>query len=205
MARRVGVRHGAEWLGRQGAVWFVGVVRGLVWFGRRGMDQKERGILMVYQWKLDNHFPVPAQEAGAEFEKIRKKYGSLTPANIVNSSREEKDVLHNCFEWSDDVAAEKYRETQAATMLRSIQIVSEPAEKSQKEQIVRAYFCMEKDYKPIQVVMNDSDMQKQVLQTALRELISFRRKYESLKEFARLFSCIDEICGQMKIGEGDVA
>lgn len=162
-------------------------------------------ILMVYQWKLDNHFPVPAQEAGAEFERIREKYGSLTPANIVNASREEKDVLHKCFEWRDDVAAEKYREAQAATMLRSIQIVSVPAEKSQKEQIVRAYFCMEKDYKPIQIVMNDSDMQKQVLQTALRELISFRRKYESLKEFASLFSCIDEICGQMKIGEGDVA
>ena len=68
---------------------------------------------MTYKWKLPGIIPVEAQEAGEELDRIYKKYGELQPSTIVDESRDSSAPLHKCFEWDDQTAAEKYRETQA--------------------------------------------------------------------------------------------
>ena len=67
---------------------------------------------MVYDWKV-NVVNITPQIAGNELARIERKYGSLTPESVVDESRDVNAVLHNCFEWDDAVAAEKYRHTQA--------------------------------------------------------------------------------------------
>lgn len=145
---------------------------------------------MIYKWKVAGLMPVDAQTAGEELNRIYTKNGALNPADIVDESRPEDAPLHDCFEWRDDVAAEKYREQQAQTIVRAIVAVNEDATKSES---VRAFVHVRNTYEPISVVVNDAEKIQEVLQTALRELAAFRRKYETLSELAPVFRAIDEL------------
>lgn len=145
---------------------------------------------MIYKWKVAGLMPVDAQTAGEELNRIYTKNGALNPADIVDESRPEDAPLHDCFEWRDDVAAEKYREQQAQTIVRAIVAVNEDATKSES---VRAFVHVRNTYEPISVVVNDAEKVQEVLQTALRELAAFRRKYETLSELAPVFRAIDEL------------
>ena len=145
---------------------------------------------MIYKWKVAGLMPVDAQTAGEELNRIYTKNGALNPADIVDESRPEDAPLHDCFEWRDDVAAEKYREQQAQTIVRAIVAVNEDATKSES---VRAFVHVRNTYEPISVVVNDAEKMQEVLQTALRELSAFRRKYETLSELAPVFRAIDEL------------
>ena len=51
---------------------------------------------MVYSYKGFN-FPVPAQVAGEEIEKIERQYGAATKENILDSARSEDSPLHPIF------------------------------------------------------------------------------------------------------------
>ena len=158
---------------------------------RQGAAGLEKGgKVMIYKWKVAGLMPVDAQTAGEELNRIYTKNGALNPADIVDESRPEDAPLHDCFEWRDDVAAEKYREQQAQTIVRAIVAVNEDATKSES---VRAFVHVRNTYEPISVVVNDAEKIQEVLQTALRELAAFRRKYETLSELAPVFRAIDEL------------
>lgn len=63
----------------------------------------------------------PPQIVGEVCLELEKE-GRLTAKNLVDVSRDEDAPLHNEFEWSDDIAAEKYREVQAGYIIRSVEI-----------------------------------------------------------------------------------
>lgn len=80
--------------------------------------------MTAYRFTTDDaSFPVDAQTAGEELDRIRVSYGTLQPAAVVDESRPEDAPLHPCFEWDDETAAEKYREHQATTIIRSVRVV----------------------------------------------------------------------------------
>lgn len=150
---------------------------------------------MVYEWK-QNRFPVKAQVAGEELERIKQKYGGIAPSFVVDESRTEDAALHKCFEWNNEKAAERYRGVQAKEIIRSICVV-----KLDNEEVIeptRAFVSVvdsqqEHKYISIKDAMSDKDYQKQVLSNALNELISFKAKYGNLKELAKIFSAIEEL------------
>lgn len=145
---------------------------------------------MTYQWKIPGIIPVDAQKAGEELDRIYKAKGRLEPSDIVEESRSETAPLHPCFEWDDQKAANKYRESQAMLIVRSIVTVQE----SQKgPQQVRAFVHVEQSYKPISVVVNSEKQIAELLETALSELRAFKRKYETLKELSPVFDAIEEV------------
>ena len=55
---------------------------------------------MIYKWTVPV-YPVEAQTAGMELEKIAEKHGSLKPAYIVEESTDKNAALHKCFEWNN--------------------------------------------------------------------------------------------------------
>jgi len=58
-----------------------------------------------------------------ELNRMAKRNGGkITPKMIVEAARDESSLLHDYFEWDDTVAAEKYREMQARTLLRSVDL-----------------------------------------------------------------------------------
>lgn len=144
---------------------------------------------MIYQWKLPT-VPVSAQTAGEEFERIYRERGRLDPEDVVNESREEGAPLHPCFEWDDAVAAEKYRVTQAGNIIRALVAVDSTAEGAQTE--TRAFVHVQRDYHPISIVVNDTDMMAELLESAEKDLTAFQRKYSELKQLTGVLDAISE-------------
>ena len=63
----------------------------------------------MYEFKKGSRINVDANIAGAMCEQLENSIG-LTPKNLLDANRDEKAPLHNCFEWDDTEAAERYRE-----------------------------------------------------------------------------------------------
>lgn len=146
---------------------------------------------MVYQFKLPNLYPVSAQTAGEELYRIYTDKGQLKPADVVDKSRPESAPLHPCFEWDDEVAAEKYREVQAGTLIRSITVVHETPTHEPVE--VRAFVKPLETYAPIEVVINSEEQMSALLRSALAELKAFEKKYATLKQLSPVFDAIEKI------------
>lgn len=146
---------------------------------------------MVYQWKLPGLYPVDAQTAGEELERIYEDKGRLEPKEIVDESRPEEAPLHPCFEWDDPTAAELYRKHQAKQIIQSVVI---PHETVNHEPVnVRAVVSIQGEYKPLTVVVNDDEQMNRLLADALAELKTFERKYSVLQQLAPIFDVIHSI------------
>lgn len=149
---------------------------------------------MVYDFKVKGLYDVSPQTVGEEFERIIEDSGELTPTAVVDKSRPEDAPLHKVFEWRDDVAAEKWRENQAQKLIHNVTIVCQKQEEEPVQ--VRAFVHVQKDYKPIQIVLSDDDMRKELLRNAYRELTSFKTKYQTLSELSPLMLAIDTVIGE---------
>ena len=143
---------------------------------------------MVYQFKLPGLYPVSAQTAGEELHRIYTDKGHLKPADVVDESRPTSAPLHACFEWNDELAAEKYREAQAGNLIRSITVVHETPAPEPIE--VRAFVKTLETYAPIEVVVNSEEQMAALLESALAELKAFEKKYATLSKLAPI---LDEI------------
>lgn len=148
--------------------------------------------MAAYKWKAGSRIKINAQVAGDVCDELEKE-GRLTPAELVEVSRDEDAPLHGAFEWRDEIAAEKYREVQAGHIIRSLEVVitgtSEP---------VRAYFPISivgegRTYTSTEVIMRTEDARAKLLERALAELEAFKRKYKTLGELADVFAAIDEV------------
>ena len=145
---------------------------------------------MVYKWRFTK-YPVDAQVAGEELERICESHGALTPEIVLNESREQAAVLHNCFEWDDIVAAESWRREQAGQIIR--QLVTVTVAGKETSEPVRAFVQIENTYKPIEQVIVRADYVSAMLQNAKKELQSFRLKYSTLTQLQSVFAAIDDL------------
>ena len=156
---------------------------------------------MVYQKKYSwgrKHHGVPAKTAGEELERIQQRDGMVTKETLLDESRPEEAPLHPAFEWDDTKAAEKYRLTQAKSIINDIVVeVIRTGEDETKK--VPAFVNVVKglqnnaQYLSIDVAMSDEDHRKAVLENAKSELNAFKRKYSNLTELAGVFAEIDKL------------
>lgn len=159
-----------------------------------------------YEWANGARIAVDAEVAGQALDAMVKEYKSLTPALVVNESRPVAAPLHPAFEWNDPVAAERYRETQASYLLRSL-VLSSKNSAGEDVQIRKfanvaatATGQPQRVYIDMQAAMLDDVLRKQILEDALGELRAFRRKYARLAELAKIFQSITEIEQQLAQG-----
>lgn len=146
---------------------------------------------MVYSWKVET-VPVKAQVAGEFIEKLEEKHGKVTPRIILDASKKESAPLHKCFEWDDTKAAEKYRETQAAAILRNLTVTVETVEESTPKTVRAFVKATEEKHSYISVIsaMSNEKLRESLLQAAFDELREFQRKYADLQELAEVFAAI---------------
>lgn len=152
---------------------------------------------MVYEWKYN--MPIKAQVVGEHFEELEKQQGHITPKVVLESARSETSVLHPCFEWNDDVAAEKYRETQAGLLIRNLTVKMIAPEKEQSEP-VRAYVNIRQtdtsEFISVRNVLMDEELTRKMLEQAKNELNAFVKKYSALRELSNVFDAIAEVNGR---------
>lgn len=151
---------------------------------------------MIYEWVTGSKHKVSAQIAGEVCAELESK-GRLTAKDLVEVSRPEDAPLHSEFEWNDAEAAEKYREDQARCVIRSIKLVMDEEPKNgANEPNVRAFFTLKRDqpeYESIQVILSDEEKYNDLMRVAIRELMSFERKYNKIKELTKVFDAINEV------------
>jgi hypothetical protein len=195
--------------GRHGVLRIVSERQGVI--GKAEVFKRKRGNYMVYkyEWRYQ-HFPVKADEAGKEFERIEKENGKVTAENLLDSARPENSVMHDCFEWNDTEAAEKYRLLEAKNVINQlVKVVVKKDSEQPREQ--RAYvninpqrgFGIKGDYISIERAMSEEETRKIVLKRALEELSAYKRKYQEFSELSKVFSAIDELGKEFEKGELD--
>ena len=142
---------------------------------------------MVYKWKSVSGIKADPNLAAAQFKALEDTVG-LTPKTLLEANRDAGAVLHDEFEWNDDVAAEKYRVHQAGQIIRMLCVVPETEEPEAVP--IRAYFptSENKTYERIDVIVKHKDKYAELLASAYSELKAFQQKYKMLKELAPIFS-----------------
>ena len=150
-----------------------------------------------YGWVEGARVPLDAQVAGECLEKVRlANGGQLTAEAVVSASIEPSSPLYAAFEWNNKRAANLWRLEQARYIIRSI-VVSVTLTEQEERPPIRAFVNVTADKKrhftSISVALSDPDLRVQVLEKALSELNSFRKRYEELSELAGVFKAIDEM------------
>lgn len=144
-----------------------------------------------------------AQIAGKELARIQKQHGCVAPATVVNESRPKVAPLHNEFTWDNSVAAEKWRENEARSIIRSVRIVT-PEIPHAEQPVIRAFLNVQatdeesgfqgQAYLSYGKVVSNEDYKKQVLNTAMNELRTWQRRYSDYKDaFGGVFEAIEEL------------
>lgn len=134
---------------------------------------------MVYEWKMPGLHHVPAQKAGEELDRIYKERGRLDAADVVEESRPKSAPLHPCFEWRDNVAAEKYREHQARNLINCV--VTKLDTKTGSTAEVRAFFHVQDSYHPVNVILEKPDYNAELARDALRYIEIFERRFATIE------------------------
>lgn len=147
-----------------------------------------------YQFKPWSRLKGDAQKVGEALEKLRNEAGALSPQRIVEAARPAQSPLHSYFDWNDTTAAEKYREQQAAHLLRSIVVTKAPGVDLKAP--TRAFVSVrqvaddhdaEEDeppatYTSISEAVRVVDYREQLINDALRDLDAYRIKYQLLSD-----------------------
>lgn len=147
---------------------------------------------MIYKFKSGARLNVSAQAAGELCAELESQ-GRLTPHEVVEASRPEDAPLHAAFEWDDAVAAERYRETQASYIIRSIEVVLEGSSKPTRGFVSLTVNKDEREYREINRVLSIRSERELLLEQAERELMAFKSKYAVLEELADVFAAIDKV------------
>ena len=134
-----------------------------------------------------------------ELKAIAKKnHGVLQPEDVVEHAKSEKSALHSAFDWDDTHAAHMWRIDQARGIIQvAVEIIA-----TKREDIeVRAFLAPISDrkengeggYRLMTGLLKNKQGRREILETALAELDSFRKKYIFLAELVKIFMAIDEV------------
>ena len=147
---------------------------------------------MVYQWNVK--MQEDAQQVGELCEELKNTVG-LSPQTLLDASRSEDALLHNEFEWDDEVAAEKYRLKQAQGIIVNLKVIpTEKEEPTRAFEVIDHSYGKSSGYESVVDVMSDDEKRQRLLASAKQELSWFREKYKTLKELAEVMKAIDEVC-----------
>lgn len=149
---------------------------------------------MVYEYKVKGLMKASAQIAGEMCEALEQSSIGLSPRTLLEANRETSAPLHDEFEWNDSEAAERFRLNQAATIIRNIVIVrTEQTDKPAPS--VRAFVNVrdevQRSYVGIVRAMSDDSMRESLMKSAIKDMDSFKNKYQDLQELSSVISAMN--------------
>ena len=151
-----------------------------------------------YKWRIPA-FKVDADTVGGIFENIEERDGVLSPSAVVDEARPEVSPIHACFEWDDEKAAEKYRETQASNMIRCLIVSTEHIENA-PEGPIRAFVHVsgESDYIGLSRALSDEEKSASLLADAARDIDRFTTKYRAVASYSESLNSLLNVMEETK-------
>ena len=106
--------------------------------------------------------------------------------------------MHSFFTWDDSKAARLFRLQEAHKLILNVEVVI--SESDQEKKTIHAYYNLERKqgYENTVHAMSNAEKRAQLLDKAMREMISWRDKYKALKEFAEIHEAIDRAAKKRK-------
>lgn len=167
------------------------------WASRGGQrnGQPSNGKRRKINVQVESCFISGISTGGRErLEEIERRDGAVTAENVLDDSRPAEAVLHPCFEWKDDIAAEKYRLSQSRKLIGNLVIVKDAGtERSEapKPIEVRAWSNVSdwRDkgrYVATELALSEEKARENILANARNELEMMRQKYQGLIDFNEL-------------------
>lgn len=120
------------------------------------------------------------QRIGEALADIKAKAkGKCNSKTVLDAARDKKNYLNRFFEWSDSIAAEKYRQEQAREIVTCIDII-EPATKNEKARRLPAFINLAekggRNIYPVQDVLDSDALQSIALLQAERDLEAYEKR-----------------------------
>ena len=139
-------------------------------------------------------FKNSAEVAGAVCQKLADSETGLTPEALVDASRDINAPLHNEFEWDDTIAAEKYRQEQAKSIIRHLIIIRTDIQEVRKSKDRSFVNTGENNhaYVPLDKALSNEVWKNNLLKAAKADMKTFIYKYNRLAE---LTGVIDKMKG----------
>ena len=150
---------------------------------------------MNYKFKV-GYFPVKAGDCGKYFEEIQDKFGEINPEYLVDKAKDESNLLHECFEWNDTIAAGKYRVIQAKDLIRTLVKVDKIGDEEKETRAVVSVAFSEgeqRKYYMSTVVMQNECARKNLLRDAYNDCRIFAEKYSTLTELESVLKAINSL------------
>lgn len=173
-----------------------------------------------YKFKFAGTHKVSAEVAGKVCEELTNTADGLTPKRLVDAARPVNSPMHNEFEWDDGVAAEKYREEQAALVIRHLIVVRTDNEKDRElrliedqEETIDEEIEDEEDvvepvdrgfvstgertskYVTLYSALSNEEWKKNLLEAAKRDMRAFTAKYHRLEELSKIVNDMNDFLG----------
>jgi hypothetical protein len=125
----------------------------------------------------------------------------FTSGDVVDAARDGTSPIHDYFEWDDPAAAEAHRRSQAAHLVRHILVVEKRGERDLE---TRGFHYLtvgsgsERAFVSERVVWKDQALSSQVVEMALRELRSWKRRYEMYEELAATAVAVGSVIAELE-------
>ena len=155
----------------------------------------------AYEYAVKGLHKVPAQQMGEFFEQLEHSASGLNPESVLDASREEGTLLHDEFEWDNDVAAEKYRLNQAQEMMTCLRIVIAETDDTEERTVYRERGFVsipggKSAYVSIRSAMTNDVWREHLMEQARRDMETFCAKYQRLGELAPVIQAMKDIQGR---------
>lgn len=141
---------------------------------------------MQAEWKIKGVYKADAQKVADEIGD-----GKITPQEVLEKARDENSELHKCFEWDDNIAAEKYRLQQARAII--INLVYKTDKTSEQPIRIFQITTQKSTYQPTRQFLVQEDEYQNLLKRAKSELEAFKKKYHALTELELVFEAMESI------------
>jgi len=122
--------------------------------------------------------------------------GRGTSEELVRECQSPKSPGHDCFEWDDTLASQRWRIHQAAGYWSSLRVLIEKpdGDSVKAPAFVSVRVNKQQRFVDVEDAAENPDWREQMLEQAKQELASFKRRYDALRSVAGmkpLFSAIE--------------
>jgi hypothetical protein len=132
-----------------------------------------------------NDRKITPEVAGQELQRIHEENGTLRSQSVVDAARPEEAPLHPAFEWDDSVAGEQFRNIQARSLIKTVQIVREENDEEVTEPVYINVSRQDSAYEPVQKVVSTPDLFEAAFSQVCGRLNAAQQALQELQQLAR--------------------
>ena len=132
----------------------------------------------------------------AELSKLYKEKNGLTAKDLFERAKDKNNPLHNLFEWNKDITFTKWNIHQARMIINDIKVTLNNKDVYLYETVkVTSNIENESErvYKTIMDISKNPELRIQVIKNALEQIIYWKAKYSSYKEFKPIVIAIEKL------------